>query len=158
MSDTIAFIGGGNMARALIGGALAGLERIDVSALDARLGVAAQPVDHPEERGDEQRRHRVGPVQVGQAIASRGPVVTPEHKARVEQWITTAEAEGGDAFAGPQAGELNGDLLGRVAAEPDQLARKNTPPIPLTGIAASSCGSRRRNSGRRRPTRANSKP
>ena len=40
--------------------------------------------------------------------AHYGPVVTPEHKARVEQWITTAEEEGGEIVIDGRGFSLQG--------------------------------------------------
>ncbi len=40
--------------------------------------------------------------------AHYGPVVTPEHKARVEQWITTAEEEGGEIVVDGRGFSLQG--------------------------------------------------
>ncbi len=40
--------------------------------------------------------------------AHYGPVVTPEHKARVEQWITTAEQEGGEIVIDGRGFSLQG--------------------------------------------------
>ena len=40
--------------------------------------------------------------------AHYGPVVTPEHKARVEQWITTAEEEGGEIVVDGRGFTLQG--------------------------------------------------
>ena len=42
------------------------------------------------------------------AQAHYGPVVTPEHKARVEQWITTAEEEGGEIVIDGRGFSLQG--------------------------------------------------
>ncbi|MFN4114238.1 MAG: CoA-acylating methylmalonate-semialdehyde dehydrogenase [Sphingomonadaceae bacterium] len=44
--------------------------------------------------------------------AHYGPVVTPEHKARVEQWITTAEAEGGEIVIDGRGFTLQGHEKG----------------------------------------------
>jgi len=44
--------------------------------------------------------------------AHYGPVVTPEHKARVEQWITTAEAEGGEIVVDGRGFSLQGHEKG----------------------------------------------
>lgn len=44
--------------------------------------------------------------------AHYGPVVTPEHKARVEQWITTAEAEGGEIVIDGRGYTLQGHEKG----------------------------------------------
>ena len=44
--------------------------------------------------------------------AHYGPVVTPEHKARVEQWITTAEQEGGEIVIDGRGFSLQGHEQG----------------------------------------------
>ena len=44
--------------------------------------------------------------------AHYGPVVTPEHKARVEQWITTAEQEGGEIVIDGRGFSLQGHEKG----------------------------------------------
>ena len=44
--------------------------------------------------------------------AHYGPVVTPEHKARVEQWITTAEEEGGEIVIDGRGFSLQGHEKG----------------------------------------------
>ena len=44
--------------------------------------------------------------------AHYGPVVTPEHKARVEQWIDTAEAEGGEIVIDGRGFSLQGHEKG----------------------------------------------
>ena len=44
--------------------------------------------------------------------AHYGPVVTPEHKARVEQWITTAEEEGGEIVIDGRGFTLQGHEKG----------------------------------------------
>ncbi|WP_394728774.1 CoA-acylating methylmalonate-semialdehyde dehydrogenase [Altererythrobacter sp. GH1-8] len=44
--------------------------------------------------------------------AHYGPVVTPEHKARVEQWITTAEKEGGEIVIDGRGFTLQGHEKG----------------------------------------------
>ncbi|MFZ1741370.1 MAG: CoA-acylating methylmalonate-semialdehyde dehydrogenase [Pontixanthobacter sp.] len=44
--------------------------------------------------------------------AHYGPVVTPEHKARIEQWITTAEAEGGEIVIDGRGFSLQGHEKG----------------------------------------------
>ncbi|MFZ9394722.1 MAG: CoA-acylating methylmalonate-semialdehyde dehydrogenase [Erythrobacter sp.] len=44
--------------------------------------------------------------------AHYGPVVTPEHKARVEQWITTAEEEGGEIVIDGRGYSLQGHEKG----------------------------------------------
>jgi len=44
--------------------------------------------------------------------AHYGPVVTPEHKARVEQWIDTAEAEGGEIVIDGRGFSLKGHEKG----------------------------------------------
>ncbi len=44
--------------------------------------------------------------------AHYGPVVTPEHKARVEQWITTAEDEGGEIVIDGRGFSLQGHEKG----------------------------------------------
>ena len=44
--------------------------------------------------------------------AHYGPVVTPEHKARVEQWITTAENEGGEIVIDGRGFSLQGHEQG----------------------------------------------
>ncbi len=44
--------------------------------------------------------------------AHYGPVVTPEHKARVEQWITTAENEGGEIVVDGRGFSLQGHEKG----------------------------------------------
>lgn len=44
--------------------------------------------------------------------AHYGPVVTPEHKARVEQWITTAEQEGGEIVVDGRGFSLQGHEKG----------------------------------------------
>ncbi len=44
--------------------------------------------------------------------AHYGPVVTPEHKARVEQWITTAEEEGGEIVVDGRGFNLQGHEKG----------------------------------------------
>jgi malonate-semialdehyde dehydrogenase (acetylating) / methylmalonate-semialdehyde dehydrogenase len=44
--------------------------------------------------------------------AHYGPVVTPEHKARVEQWITTAEEEGGEIVIDGRGFNLQGHEKG----------------------------------------------
>jgi len=44
--------------------------------------------------------------------AHYGPVVTPEHKARVEQWITTAEQEGGEMVIDGRGFSLQGHEKG----------------------------------------------
>ncbi len=46
------------------------------------------------------------------ADAHYGPVVTPEHKARIEQWITTAEEEGGEIVIGGRGFNLQGHEKG----------------------------------------------
>ena len=44
--------------------------------------------------------------------AHYGPVVTPEHKARIEEWITTAEAEGGEIVIDGRGFSLQGHEKG----------------------------------------------
>ncbi|MAY19058.1 MAG: methylmalonate-semialdehyde dehydrogenase (CoA acylating) [Erythrobacteraceae bacterium] len=46
------------------------------------------------------------------AEAHYGPVVTPEHKARIEQWITTAEEEGGEIVIDGRGFNLQGHEKG----------------------------------------------
>ena len=46
------------------------------------------------------------------ADAHYGPVVTPEHKARIEQWITTAEEEGGEIVIDGRGFNLQGHEKG----------------------------------------------
>jgi malonate-semialdehyde dehydrogenase (acetylating)/methylmalonate-semialdehyde dehydrogenase len=46
------------------------------------------------------------------ADAHYGPVVTPEHKARIEQWITTAEEEGGEIVIDGRGFSLQGHEKG----------------------------------------------